>query len=241
MYGYEQWSYFSVWMALTLASVGVPIPEDIPLLTGGYLCHIGQARLPIMIAVGLIGVLGGDFFLFTMGRRFGHRIVELRLFRRFINPSRLLRAEQMFAHHGIKILFIGRFLPGLRAMLFMAAGVLRVRPLVFIGVNGAAALISVPTLIILGYIFGDSLDTIKKDVRTATHAIALVAFVLCLVLGGILLHRRQARLIKSEGMLDVSHEDLAQMPPPSLDGSGPKASHSHERNSTTSAEKNTKP
>jgi membrane protein DedA with SNARE-associated domain len=218
---YEQLPYLTVWLVLVLASFGLPIPEDIPLLTGGYLCHTGRAWMPVMIAVGMIGVLTGDIMLFAMGRRFGHHIVEHRFLRRVVNPSRLLAAERMFARHGVKILFIGRFLPGLRAMIFMAAGVLKVRPIVFVAVNGSAASISVPTLVILGYIFGGSLEHIKHDVRVATHSIAAAVMVIGLIAGGIWLHRRQTRLMTSEPVPDVSAEDLANMPPQYLSEGDP--------------------
>ena len=79
---YEQWPYLGVFAVLIAASLGLPIPEDIPLLTGGYLCHHGLAHPHVMICVGLVGVLGGDFILFSLGRRFGHHIVEHRFVRR---------------------------------------------------------------------------------------------------------------------------------------------------------------
>jgi len=210
----EQWSYLGVLLVLIAAGLGLPLPEDIPLLTGGYLCHIGQASLPLMIAVGMVGVLSGDLFLFTMGRRFGHHVVEHRFFRRLVNPRRLLMAEELFARQGVKIIFAGRFLPGLRPMIFMAAGVLRVRPLVFLAVNGLAACISVPTLIVLGKVFGGSLDHIKRDVRLASHAMFLVVIVIALIAGGIWLYRRQKRLMSTSHVpRDIEPEELAKMPP----------------------------
>ena len=107
--------YICVLVVLLAASFGLPIPEDIPLLTGGWLCYRGHASLPIMIIVGMVGVLTGDFVLFSLGRRWGHHIVEHRFFRRVVNPSRLLLAETLFERHGIRIIFAGRFLPGVRA------------------------------------------------------------------------------------------------------------------------------
>lgn len=211
---YEQWPYLTVFLVLLASGLGLPLPEDIPLLTGGYLCHIDRASLPIMIVTGIIGVLSGDLFLFTMGRRFGHHIVEHRVFRRLVNPSRLLLAEELFARHGMKIIFIGRFLPGLRPMIFTAAGVLRVRPLVFLVVNGTAACISVPTLVILGKIFGGSLEQIQRDIRTASHGMVLVLIVVAFVVGGIWLHRRQKGLMaSSHAPRDIEPEELAKMPP----------------------------
>ncbi|MBI4581872.1 MAG: DedA family protein [Planctomycetes bacterium] len=212
---YEQWPYLGVFAVLIAASLGLPIPEDIPLLTGGYLCHLDEASLSTMIVVGLVGVLSGDIILFSMGRRFGHHVVEHRFFRRLVNPRRLLLAEELFTRHGVKIVFVGRFLPGLRPMIFMAAGVLRVRPLVFIAVNGAAACVSVPTLIVLGKIFGGSLEQIRRDVRIASHGMAVVLIVVALVAGAIWMHRRQKRLMATAHVPPkVAREQLPDIPPP---------------------------
>lgn len=211
---YEQWPYLTVLIVLLAAGFGLPIPEDIPLLTAGYLCHSEDASVPIMIVVGLIGVMSADVVLFLLGRTFGHRIFEHRLLRRLFNPSRLLVAEELFARHGIKIIFFGRFLPVLRPMIFMAAGVLRVRPGVFLAVNGTAACISVPLMIFLGLFFGGSLEQIQRDVRVASHTILLLVIVGSVVGAGIWLHRRQKRLMDTANIpRDVQPADLAQMPP----------------------------
>ena len=218
---YEQWPYLGVLAVLIAASLGLPLPEDIPLLTGGYLCHIGRAKLLPMIIVGLIGVLSGDFILYGMGRRFGHHIVHHRVFRRLVNPPRLLAAERLFARHGIKIIFAGRFLPGLRPMIFMAAGVLRVRPAAFAAVNGLAACISVPTLILLGRLFGGSLEQIKRDVRLASHGIGLAVAVLALVAVGLYLHRRQTRMLPNADVPPhLAPEELEDIPRPEKKGHG---------------------
>lgn len=208
---YEHWPYLGVFVMLVAASFGMPIPEDVPLLTGGYLCHAGYTTIWGMIAVGLVGVLIGDVCLFTMGRRFGHHVVEHRFIRRLIHPSRLLVAERMFARHGVKIIFAGRFLPGLRPMIFVASGVLKVRPVTFLAVNGAAACISVPTLVLLGNVFGTK---IVGEVRSVTHIAVMAAAVLALVAGGIYLHRRQKRIVARAGIsAHIDADTLAHLPP----------------------------
>jgi len=188
---YEHWPYLTVLCVLVAASLGLPIPEDIPLLTGGYLCHLGLARLPAMIAVGMIGVLSGDVILFIMGRRFGPQVVEHRFFRAVVSPRRLELAENLFTRHGVKIIFAARFLPGLRAAVFMAAGVLGVPFSRFILVNGLAACLSVPTLVVLGSVFGHNIDRLKQDVRTVTHFVSLVLLAAGLIGLGVFFHRRQ--------------------------------------------------
>jgi membrane protein DedA with SNARE-associated domain len=212
---WDKLPYLCVLAVLVAASFGLPIPEDIPLLTGGWLCHRGLAVPAIMIVVGLTGVLIGDICLFTMGRRFGHHIVEHRFMKRLVNPPRLLLAERLFEHHGLKIIFIGRFLPGLRAMIFLASGVLRVPFWKFILVNGSAACISVPTLIILGWVFGAKFAQLKSDVRIVTNVIGFVALAVAVVCIALYIHRRSKQYMAEAAPEDVTvdAETLAHLPP----------------------------
>jgi membrane protein DedA with SNARE-associated domain len=211
---YEQWPYLGVFFVLLACGLGLPLPEDVPLLTGGLLVHEGLARLPIMIAVAMAGVLAGDCVLFGLGRKWGHRVVEHRFFRRVVNPPRLVTAERLFQRHGIKIIFVGRFLPGLRPMIFMAAGVLRVPFSTFLLVNGFAACISVPLLVFLGKLFGHNIDRIRADVRAVTHVILFAVLIAAMVAAAVYLHRRQKRLMSTAGVEpDIDADKLVQMPP----------------------------
>ncbi len=211
---YVKWHYLGVLGVLIACSLGLPLPEDVPLLAGGFLCHRALASLHVMIPVAMVGVLGGDFILFGMGRKFGHRVTEHRIIRRLVNPSRLLMAEHLFAQHGAKIIFAGRFLPGLRPMIFMASGVLKVPFWRFAAVNGLAACIHVPTLVLLGKFFGHNLHQIKSDVRTVTNTIALAILVVGLIAAGVYLHRRQRRMMASAGVDRGTDADtLADLPP----------------------------
>jgi membrane protein DedA with SNARE-associated domain len=210
-------------------SMGLPLPEDVPLLTGGFYCHSGRASLWLMIPIGMVGVLSGDFVLFWLGRKFGHRLVEHRYLKRLVNPSRLVTAERLFERHGIKIIFIGRFLPGLRPMIFVASGVLRVPFHVFAAVNGLAACVSVPLIILLGYWFGHNLDQIKADVRHATHLVGFGIVVAGLIALAIYFHRRQKRLIDAAGgESQIDAETLAHLPPGAspIEASSPEAAPS---------------
>lgn len=208
------WPYLGVLGVLIACGLGLPLPEDVPLLTGGFFCHLGLAGVPLMIPVAMVGVLGGDFLLFGIGRRFGHRVVEHRFIRRLVNPSRLLAAERLFARHGVRIIFAGRFLPGLRPMIFMASGVLKVPFWTFAGVNGLAACISVPVLVLLGTFFGHNLDQIRSEVRAVTHMIAGGILLVALVAAGIYVYRRQRRMMASAGVhRGIDAEARADSPP----------------------------
>ena len=72
----EHFTYVGLFVVLMLCGLGLPIPEDVALLAGGYLVHRGITRYPITLAVSLLGVVAGDNSLFFMGRRFGSGLVR---------------------------------------------------------------------------------------------------------------------------------------------------------------------
>jgi membrane protein DedA with SNARE-associated domain len=164
----EHWSYAGLLVVLLACGMGLPLPEDIPLLISGWLVHRGHARLLMMIVMGMLGVLGGDSLMFFLGRRYGESIVEHPRLAWFITPGRLEWAERQFVKRGPIILFGARFMTGARSVIYIASGIFRMPYWKFVAIDGAAALISVPVWIILGAKFGEKAEEFAGDVKTAT-------------------------------------------------------------------------
>ena len=82
--------------------------------------------------------------------------------------------------YGNRILFVARFLPGLRAPIFMTAGISRrVSYWKFLVMDGGAALISVPLWVYAGYYFAHDLDDLLHWVRQSeTFILSILAFIL---------------------------------------------------------------
>lgn len=150
---------------LLLCGFGVPIPEDITIISAGLLVSLEQISMGGAIAICLIGVLAGDSVMYFLGRKFGRRIFGLRGFRSIFTPARIAMAEKKVLENSRFICFSARFLPGLRAPIFLTAGVMGVSPWVFLTLDGIAALISVPALVVLGWWFGENIDQGLKVVK----------------------------------------------------------------------------
>jgi membrane protein DedA with SNARE-associated domain len=103
-------------------------------------------------------VLAGDCILFFIGRRYGYQVFTLPVFRTIFTEKRVLLARKKVLANSKFICFTARFLPGLRAPVYLTAGVMGVSPLVFLTLDGLAALISVPVWVYLGWYFGNNLD-----------------------------------------------------------------------------------
>jgi membrane protein DedA with SNARE-associated domain len=180
-------------LMLLAAGFGLPIPEDIPLLLGGYLCYKSKAQLGIMLPLLFVCVLTGDVTLFTLGKRWGDRILEHRWTRRLFRKRRLDAIKMKFHEHGAKIIFAGRFMPGMRSVIFATAGILDIPYWKFALTNGSAALISVPTLVVLGWYFGGQFDWVVDRVREGQLVIIAIVVVVAaaVILLEVRVHRRR--------------------------------------------------
>lgn len=176
----EKMPYVGLYVVLLACGLGLPIPEDLPLILSGYAIHKGLAHSErLMILVGMLGVLSGDSVLFGLGRKFGESIVEHRFLRRLVTPARVQWAETQFEKRGTVLLFAARFMPGARAVLFLTAGIFKVKYWKFVLIDGAAAGISVPLWIMLGSRFGPEVEK-----RFGKQAKLVILGVLLLVLLG---------------------------------------------------------
>jgi membrane protein DedA with SNARE-associated domain len=163
---------------LLLCGLGLPIPEDISLISAGYLAHKGVVNVHWVFLVCFVAVLAGDSLAFVMGRLFGTRLLQSRLAQRVFRPRKQIRVRAYFRKFGSKVIFVARFLPGLRFSIFVSAGTLRVRPSVFVIYDSLAALVSVPALVYLAWFFGEHIDHVIAWARRSEYGIlALVLIV----------------------------------------------------------------
>jgi membrane protein DedA with SNARE-associated domain len=175
----DGWTAYSAIVGLLLiCGLGVPLPEDITLVTAGILSALGSITVWGAIAAGFLGVMAGDAFLYTVGRIYGRKAFELPLIRTILTPRRVALAERKIVRNSHFICFTARFLPGLRSPVFLMAGIMGVRPFVFYGLDGLAALISVPLWIFIGHWVGENIDLAFKVVERVQLSLGFAVFAL---------------------------------------------------------------
>lgn len=197
---FTDYGYAAVFACLIACGLGVPVPEDITLVSGGVISGLDYANPHLMLVVGLAGVLIGDSTMYVGGRIFGYRIQRLKTFRRILSPKRFSQIQHKFKKYGLWLLFVARFLPGLRSPIFLVAGMSRrVSYPVFLLMDGAAALISVPVWIYLGFLFADNLDLLMEYVHDVQKAIYLgLGLLVLLVVGLWVKHKFRLRLAEMQ-------------------------------------------
>ncbi len=181
--------------------MGVPIPEDIALLGGGLACYLDKAEIVPMILVGMFAVLSGDLFIFYLGHRWASNLLEHRMTRKLATPERVAKLRVKFHEHQLKTIFLGRFLPGVRALVFLTAGAMKISVWKFLAMNGLAALISVPVFVVLGYVFGHSYDKLKAQVAEIKYVIVFVLIGIAIIWVLWLSYSRSARVRETERLI----------------------------------------
>jgi membrane protein DedA with SNARE-associated domain len=187
--------YVFVFVVLLLCGFGLPMPEDVILVTGGVLAWLASdldkatlsslirdRGLVTMVVVGLSGILAGDTCIFLAGRRFGHRVADFGPLRRVITPAKLELVEKKVRRRGNVMVVFARFLPGLRAPTFFTVGHARMPLWEFLLFDGAAALVSAPLWVCLGFWFGSDLEEAARVAARFSHYILLAVAVVILAL-----------------------------------------------------------
>jgi membrane protein DedA with SNARE-associated domain len=185
-----------VFTLLVACGLGLPLPEDVALITGGYLAGkgppIGVGSLPAMVLVGLAGILIGDTIIFRAGATYGEALLQTRI-GRHIPGEKVERVIGLFERHGPKFIMMARFLPGVRAVTYFVAGTTGLPYWKFILYDGIAACASAPGWVLLGHWAGR-----HRMLRKAWHyakevqigAILIVLGIIAIWIAVALIHRR---------------------------------------------------
>ena len=172
--------YLGIYVALLLSALGMPLPEDLTLVATGYLISRSLVHPVPAVVTGILGILTGDQFVYSVGRHFGTRIVRHRWFSHVLPAARYAWIREKFGRHGEKLVFFARFVSGLRGPVFIASGILEMPRGRFILYDLAGALINVPLFILIGHLSGPHLESILLHLMKARRTVLLLLLLVAL-------------------------------------------------------------
>ena len=171
--------YLGIFALLVLGGVGLPFPEDTTLILSGFLVAHGIINpLPGFLAI-YAGMLLSDYFLFWVGKRYGRKVVEHKRFRKILSSAGLFKLEQKFKKWGVWVVLLGRHFLGLRAQIFLVAGIMKMHPIKFLMADAFTAFFTIAIMGGIGYVGGNSLQVLKQYLTRIEH-IAIVAIIILL-------------------------------------------------------------
>lgn len=177
-YAYEPYYVYSfIVLFMTASSFGLPIPEEMTLVSAGIVAYMARnpdlypppfpgaegVNLVLLCVICFIAVLGSDLLIYTIGKLFGKKLIKTEFFNNRIGHERFNKINQIFQKYSFWACGLFRFTPGVRFPGHMSCGMMGIPLWKFILVDGFAALISVPTQVLLVAYYGEViLDKIKE-------------------------------------------------------------------------------
>jgi membrane protein DedA with SNARE-associated domain len=162
------WGYPVLFGLLFSCGLGVPLPEDIPLILAGYFIANGKMHLGIAAVCAWCGILGGDCMLYLFGRRYGLGITKVPLVGHLVTAKRIQYAERLFEKYGVWVVGLGRMVAGVRGAMVVAAGTIRYNIVYFLIADGLGAIVSGGLFLALGFWAGRKLGDLE-ELRKKIH------------------------------------------------------------------------
>jgi membrane protein DedA with SNARE-associated domain len=194
----ESSGYLGLFVLMTLESASAPIPSEVFLPFAGYLVYVGSMNYAAAVAVstvaGLLGALVDFYLALLVGRPFLERVLS----RVGMRPASIDGAEKWMNERGSWAVFLARFLPGLRSIISIPAGLLKMRVRTFVVLTSLGSLIWSAALIYLGLSAG---ALWSSALGTPSVAFTVIEVFAAVVAGGYLVYYMTAERVGHEKRL----------------------------------------
>ena len=187
----DTYGYWAVAGVIALESMGLPLPGEAFLIAAAlYAGSTRQLHIVLVILAAFVGAVIGASIGFSIGREVGFRLLARYGSHVALTERRLKLGQYLFWRHGRKVVFFARFVPILRALAAVLAGVTRMDwpRFTIANVSGAAAWAILYGLAAYG--LGDEIKRLSGPIGMASALIGFVA----VVLGTIFIRRHEERL-----------------------------------------------
>lgn len=180
----EQFGYFGVFFLILIENVFPPIPSEVILLFSGFFSSYTSLSVFYMILASTLGSFLGAIILYYIGKIFNKerlkKIVNGRLGKiLFLKENDIDKADEWFDNKGNKSVFFCRFVPIVRSLISIPAGMSEMPMGKFIIYTICGSMIWNTVLICLGYRLGSNWEyvlTILDKYQMVVIVILVIIF-----------------------------------------------------------------
>ena len=185
---YAHLGYPQIILLMTLESSLLPVPSELVMIPAGYLAHQGQLNPFLAIACGGLGSIFGAGINYLIGRSLGRAFLLRYGKYLLISERKYHEAEALFLRNARISTFVGRFLPVIRHLISLPAGVFGMPLLPFVLLTGAGSALWCSVLVGFGYYFGEPAVAL---VMRYTHELAYLSLAILVLGAGWFMIRRR--------------------------------------------------
>ena len=190
------WAPLILFGATFIEHVFPPFPGDLLVVLGAWYAVHGAIGWPLLLVVTTAGAVAGAWLDYRIGAWLGARLARRASHSRLLPPARLAAFDAAYQRWGGWLLLLNRFMPGIRAFLFLGAGAAHLPQARVLLLGGLSALLWNALLLFAGAVLAKNVDELLSLVTryswTAGGLLAAVA--LGLLLRWLVRRRVAARL-----------------------------------------------
>jgi len=183
-------AYLVVFGVLVASSMGLPVPEDLTLIVAGIISNLDQVNVWLMSVICYLGILAGDLLIYRVGWLAGPALFRKKWFRRHLTTRRLHLIRENLHKRTILTILVARHLFYIRTATFLMCGAVRLPFTRFFFIDACAALITVPVMMGLGFLFANNYQLIMAYIRQIKMGLIILGVVLLIY--AVLRYRRKA-------------------------------------------------
>lgn len=170
------------WLIATLVgieSMGVPVPgESALILAAAYAGTTHDLNIMLIIVAAILGAVTGDNIGYMLGRHFGCRLLQRYAHLAHIDARRIAAWQEVFAHHGGKIVFFGRFVAVLRVLAAALAGLNQMSWRRFLVFNAGGAIVWAAACGWTAYALGTKIESVMQRIGIAGLIVIAIVVVM---------------------------------------------------------------
>ena len=182
----EQVGYLGVFLLIAIENIFPPIPSEVILVFGGFMTTYTTLNIPIMILAATLGSLVGAIVLYYIGKIFNKerlkKIISGKIGKVLrLKASDIEKADTWFDTKGNKTVFFCRFIPIVRSLISIPAGMSEMPMQKFLIYTILGSLIWNTVLIVVGSIVGDKWETIVGYLDNFSNVILIILVIIFVV------------------------------------------------------------
>ncbi len=190
-------AYLTICLAMFLENIVPPIPSEIIMPLGGFFVFKQKLNLYIVVFSGLFGTILGSLPWYYLGRLVNEKKLSKFLDKRGkylgLTSNDLAKSKRWFDKYGVKLVFWGRLVPGIRTLISVPAG-MELMPLrKFLIWTTLGSLIWIALLTYAGYVLGENyqiIETFLVKIKYVVKPILIIIFVSFLIKYFLRLYKR---------------------------------------------------
>jgi membrane protein DedA with SNARE-associated domain len=169
----QSYGYYGVFVLIALESMGIPLPGETALIAAAvYSGATHHLNIVVLAVIATCAAIIGDNAGYWIGRTGGQRLAERH--GRFVRLDRakLKVGRYLFARHGVKVVFFGRFVAVLRTFAAFFAGVSKMRWSRFLVANAAGGLLWASVYAFGAYALGSAASSVGSTITIVGYVVA---------------------------------------------------------------------